>query len=211
MGSTAREDVAYEIYWSTAHLGDDATDASLVKFSGWELSLGLTRPYALELPARVCFQANLRAVASSDYPVNDANWPLMSPRMRSALRGVGLFAHREITVTLLDDRISPEARLGPDGTPRPFVANVDFAAVQLTELTDAFDWERSTYVRHPTLAGRVKTISKLVLRVPSSGLPPLFRLSARSSQLFASAAARRALDDAGVRGVDYWPLSRTAT
>jgi hypothetical protein len=82
--------------------------------------------------------------------------------------------------------------------------------MHLTEHIDALDWDNSICERDPDLPDWVKQFSlkKLVITPPPGGLPPLFRLSAKRTRLFVSAAAKAALEDAGIRGVRYTPQSR---
>jgi hypothetical protein len=199
------EDSAFELQPDGTHLGDDEFDATLVKFDGSDMTAGLISSRPLEIPEKVFFEANLDTLKTIDYPINDVSWPIMSRRMLDALLSVGHFTHRAIPVIMLDDTVKTGDRLDAAGNPRVGVAGVkDFLAVQVTQHTDAFDWERSEYVPHPTLKNRVFKAKKLVLR--GMPLPPLFRLSAMPGPLLVSAAGRAALVGAQMRELRFISL-----
>jgi hypothetical protein len=195
--------IAYDLFWDTSHLGRSDDDAVLVPFprSGYVTGWLGTKPH--EVPNPVLFEANFKVTRHSDYPCNDANWPLMSPRMLEVLRQVGDFPHRLIPVRLVNRRARGPARYLPDGSLRPEVIDDRFAAVQLTEHIDIVDWERSTFRRSEVNPETVAFFHKLVLVEPPGGLPPLFRLPSDASLLLVSAEARRALEAAGIRGVEF--------
>ena len=185
------------------HLGDDDVDASLVKFEGSSDLVGLIEDRPLmRLPERICFEANTDTLKQVDYPINDQAWPIMSTRMLGVLRAVGDFPHRAIPLIMLDDTV--EGKFDAAGPPRLGVANHDFVAVQLTSYTDAFDWDRSEYTRSALADDRILKAKRLVLT--DAPLPPLFRLSARPGPLLVSAAARAALEKAGIGGVRFVQL-----
>ena len=102
------------------------------------------------------------------------------------------------------DRLAQRLGRVFDPGQKPGVAVEGFCAVQLSDYSDAFDWERSQYDRDEVLPERVSYLDRLVLKdVP---LPPLFRLAARPRALMVSAAGREALEAEHVRGITYLPL-----
>ncbi len=197
--------VAYRINANGDHLGDDEETASLIKFAGWAKPAGLIATTEPKFPAQILFEANLDTLKIIDYPITDSGWPVMSKRMLETLLSVGTFAHRKIPLVMLDDTI--RQKLDADGKPLPNVlANHDFSAVQITEYTDAFDRERSTFVASEFIKDRVSSATKLVLKdVP---LPPLFRILAFPGPLMVSAAAKTALEREGIRGIRYLPTDQ---
>lgn len=194
--------IAYRLFWNMKHIKGTVYDATPMPFDGDEYVCGWVGTEYREVPRPVLFEADFKVTRHSDYPCNDFNWPIMSPRMLAVLRGLGDFPHRRIPVRLVDRRTSGAARYSPDGSLRPDVIDDRFAAVQLTEHIDVVDWERSSFK-----PGRINPKSgyftQLVLREPAGGLPPLFRLAADASMLLVSAKARRALEGAGIRGIDF--------
>jgi hypothetical protein len=197
--------VVYRLFWDTKHIEGTDDDAILVPFEGKEYVCGWMSSERLQVPDPVLFEANFKFTQNSDYPCNDVNWPLMSPRMRDVLRQVGDFPHRLIPVRLLDRTVEGPARRFPDGSLRPEVVDDRFAAVQLTKHIDVVDWERSTFRRRRT---NLKSVffDKLALLEPPDGFPPLFRVPAQKSLLLVSAQARQALEAAGIVGVEFLPL-----
>jgi len=177
----------------------------MVAFAGAaSVSLLLTRQ--LEIPEPVYFEANTDTIRQVDYPDNDKNWPIMSERMRAILLPQAP-KHRLIGVSFIDDTvIEDEDRFDKTGKPRPGVTIDGFAAVQFLEHVDAMDMERSTYTPDPDFPGEASSVKKLVLEdVP---LPRVFRLSAYAMHVFVSADGRRALEEAGIKGVQFWDLSK---
>ena len=192
----------YVLSWDTSHLIDVDTDAWLVKFPDSEnIRLSLFKEY--DLPERIEFDAIFDVIQTSDFPINDVSWPLMSKKMLNTLLDVGNFSHKAIPVVMVDCQvISYENSVAK----RSEKEDHRFVAVQLLEHLDAFDWEKSVYEAHPRLPNRVSFIKKLVLKEPSGGFPPLFRLSVRPSPLFVSGEARAALEQEGIQGVIYQDL-----
>lgn len=208
----SKAEEAYLLDWDLAVLGDEDYLAYLVEFPGSEDIVTLSSTSAYSLPSVIYFIGNVRKLETLDYPYTNVRWPLMSRQMISVLRSVGPFESREIAVTILDDTI-PKARLFPkSGKINHKHALHGFVGVQLLQHLDVFDWDRSEYERSENSPSRVRDISKLVLKVPPGGFPPLFRVSAARTLLFVSGAARQALEDAKVTGVrfadvDDYPLA----
>ena len=199
------EAMAYDLFWDTKHLGKMDEDATLVPFEGKEYICSWMGTKLHEVPEPVLFEAKFKVTRQSDYPCNDVNWPLMSPRMIEVLRAVGDFPHRLIPVRFIDQRARRNKRYLPDGSLRPEVIDDRFAAVQLTEHIDVVDWERSTF-KPSRINPKSGYFDKLTLVEPAGGLPPLFRVPSDTSMLFASAEARRALEAAGIVGIKFLPL-----
>jgi hypothetical protein len=199
-------DPAYELIPDPSHLGDAEHEAELVRFRGWDLCAGLIPKEELDLPEPVYFEANFATLESSDFPINDVCWPIVSSRLLAALKEAGDFRHRSIPVVMVDRAVPEEERFDERGRPQSGVVRAGFTAIQISEFSDAFDWERSKYEADDELPDEVYRIKRLVLKeVP---LPPLFRLSARPRPLMVSAAGRAAIERAGVRGVSFVPLSQ---
>jgi hypothetical protein len=191
---------AFKLEIDGDHLGDDDTDIRLVKFDGWANTTGLIDTRALKLPPQIYFEGNFVTLRTIDYPISNVSWPVMSKRMLDTLFSVGEFGYRAIPLIMLDDTVTDKFDVA--GKPRPGVANYEFSAVQLTHHIDAFDWERSEYVQNELFNGdEVFMAKKLVLK--DVQLPPLFRLSALPGPLMVNAAARAALENAGIKGVRF--------
>lgn len=199
-------DPAYELIPDPTHLGDVEYEAALVRFRGWDLCAGLIPKEELSLPDPVYFEADLATVESVDFPINDVCWPIVSTRLLSALKEAGDFSYRSIPVVLIERAVAEDERFDEQGRPQSGVAREGFSAIQISEFSDAFDWDRSRYEADDELPDEVYRIQRLVLK--AGPLPPLFRLAARPRPLMVSAEGRAALERAGVRGVSFVPLSQ---
>ncbi|ACY13801.1 hypothetical protein Hoch_1239 [Haliangium ochraceum DSM 14365] len=202
---------AFILFWDMDHLKDSGRDAMMTPFEGSERVAGWVHPRPLDLPAPIEFEANFPVIARSDYPSNNAGWPLMSPRMLAVLGQLGDIPHRRIPVRMLDRMAFADKRYMPDGSLRPEAVDERFVAVQLSEHIDAVDWEHSKCEMSTIDSSRVSYFERLVLAPPDAGLPPLFRLRAKPSHLLVSARARHALEDAGIRGVSFQSLPGAET
>jgi hypothetical protein len=168
---------------------------------------GLWHTTQFHLPERIEFESagnflmihDLRRTRVTDYPYNREGWPIMSKRMLEVLLSVREFPHQVVPIVMLDAF-----------TPLEFEENHDYVAVQLLEHQDVFDWGKSIYERNPELPNCIESSSleKLVLRNPSGGFPPLFRIGTAPLQtkLYVSAEGRTALEVAGIRGVNFVQL-----
>lgn len=178
---------------------DVDTDAWLQKFPGYENQLpALTRD--MQLPERVVFNAIFDVIETSDFPINDVGWTLMSRRMLDVLVSLGPFPHKAHPVVMRDCKV---IRFENGKSVLSGKEDHRFVCVQLLEHLDLFDWDNSDYDPHPRMPNYVDWVRHLALRKPPNGFPPLFRISASVSPLFVSAAGKAALEAADIRGVEY--------
>lgn len=198
----------YQLFWGYDHLHDEKFDAALVRFAGWEQVAGWQSTRSISTPDKIYFEANFKTLAQTDYPANNVSWPLMSRRMLETLLSQGSFKHRIIPVVMLDNSLPAGKRLDSAGHPLPGAANLDYSALQLLETADYLDWERSEYKQSKVIPNVISQISKLVLKEPPGGFPPVFRLAAKSNYLFVSARTKQALEEAGIRGVQFWTIDK---
>jgi len=188
-------EAAYQLLWDTDAAGDDPL-ARLVRFPGWREIVRWSDTAPRPAPDPVRFEATAARAAGVDFPSNDVRWPLMSRAMIEALRGVGDLPCRLLPVELIDPR-APGAR-------------VELSAVQLTQHARVIDVHASEVEWDEDYPGMAFFISRLALRPPPGGLPPLFRLAERPAPLWVSPAGRDALLAAGVRGFALAPASSFA-
>lgn len=196
---------AYDLMHDSKHLQGTDDDALLVPFEGQDYVCGWVGIEHCPVPNPVLFEANFKVTRQSDFPCNDVNWPIMSLRMIEVLRGAGDFPHRLIPVRFVDHRALGAARYSPDGSLRAEAVDDRFAVVQITEHIDVVDWEHSTFTPS-RIDPAIGYFDKLVLREPAGGLPPLFRVAYDASMLLVSAKARRALEEAGIRGITFMSI-----
>lgn len=200
------EALVWKLFWDMDHIKGTVYDATLVPFKDSGYVCGWIGPEPRQVPEPVLFEANFKVTKHSDYPCNDVNWPIMSPRMLEVLLEVGAFPHRLIPVRLVNRKVLGPARYLPHGSLRPEVIDDRFSAVQVTEHLDVVDWERSEFERKRLGVATTYSFDKVVLREPPGGFPPLFRIPQKASLLLVSAEARRALEAAGIRGIQFLKL-----
>jgi hypothetical protein len=160
------------------------------------------------LPNPVLFEALNEVLNKIDYIYNDRRWPLISKRMLHTLLSVRHFPHRTFPVEMLDAPVGQDK----DGHWYPFsgIVNHDFVIFQLLSREDVFDWERSDYLPHSKLIGRVQRARKIVLIESEEGLPPIFQLSAFEYRLFVSHAGKVALEAANITGARFIPIEKVS-
>ena len=124
--------------------------------------------------------------------------PVMSKRMLSVLRSVRDFPHQTIPVVIEDTEAAEESL-----TERSGKINTDYVAVQLLEQLDIFDREKSVYRPSSISTHGVGRIRRLVLKVPTQGLPPIFRIIENSTYLYVSPEAKAALEEAEITGIRF--------
>jgi hypothetical protein len=124
-------------------------------------------------------------------PEYTLNWAILSKAMLEVLLSISKFAH--VAYPILVKRDEP-----PD--------NQDYVIVQLLDHLDIFDYDQSIY----DPADIDGTLSKLVLKDPPDGYPPLFRVATIPNRLFISAAARTALEAADIKGLEFRYLDNFA-
>jgi hypothetical protein len=139
-----------------------------------------------------------------DYPYlpNVKFWPIMSRRMLDVLLSVGSFSHQVIPVIFTHIH-----GLVPSGEERH-----DFIILQLLEHFDGLDRDRteyrSTFYESNPESERIDFTGEMVLKEPPNGFPPIFRVKEDGVSLYVSAAAKEALEKAGIQGLDFssWNL-----
>jgi hypothetical protein len=198
----------YQLFWDFDHLKGEKFDAMLMHFPGWEQVAGWQSTRAITTPDKIYFEANVKTLALTEYPTTDVAWPIMSSRMLQILTSLGNFKHRIVPVIMLDKKLPAGKRLDADGNPLPKAANTDYSVLQLLEQCDCFDRDRSEFKLSTVIPDRISEISKLVLKEPVDGFPPIFRLEVKASYLFVSAEARQALEQAGITGVEFRTIDK---
>jgi hypothetical protein len=201
---------------------EEAYDGYLEKFDGWkdldnaffdcvpitlegdkgiaELEAtenGVWRVLKAQMPKEMKFVVNREWLSETDFPyMGDVrSWTIMSKRMVEVLLSVGDFPHQIIPINCRDE-------LGITLEP-------DYVILQLNELSNLFDLEKSVYTLEPTVLdptkSMVRDIKKLRLVKPAGGFPPIFRVNWEETYLYVSAKAKNALEAAGIKGLDFFP------
>ena len=133
-----------------------------------------------------------------DYLYTEPLLPIISKQMLSVLRSVKDFPHQAIPVSIRDMQMATGSF-----TERSGKVSTDYVAVQLLEQLDIVDRERSDYDTDDDDSDEIEYINKLVLSVPESGLPPIFRIKENSTYLYVSPEAKAALEEAGITGIRF--------
>ena len=133
-----------------------------------------------------------------DYLYTEPDLPVMSKRMLSILRLVKDFPHQVIPVTIEDTEVTSVSF--PESSGR---VSTDYVAVQLLDQLDIFDRENSVYSHSSVSPDGIGRIEKLVLQIPQSGLPPIFRIKDNRTYLYVSPEAKAALEEAEITGTRF--------
>jgi hypothetical protein len=113
-------------------------------------------------------------------PDYSLNWPIFSKAMLEVLLSVSNFSYVDFSIAVDTE-------------------NQDYIIVQLLEHLDIFDHDQSIY----DPADIDSTLTKLVLKEPPGGYPPLFRVATIPNRLFVSTAARTALEAVNIKGLEF--------
>jgi hypothetical protein len=130
-----------------------------------------------------------------DYPyiLEVWSWPIMSRKMLDVLLSVGSFPHQIIPITF--KKLESKE------------INHDYVILQIMELSDLLDMEKSVYSIETVFADPEETfvcdVKLKVLKEPANGFPPIFRIKGDHVPLYISAVARQALEDAGIQGLRF--------
>jgi hypothetical protein len=149
----------------------------------------------------------------TDYLYNDLSWPLISKRMLYILRSVGEFSHRVISTRIYDYGFQDQGENNYENlaTLPAGEFNEDYVGLQLLEHVDGINYEQTEFRPSVNPAILPPQITNLVLQEPVGGFPPVFRLNRAGENifLFVSPAAKEALEEAGIKGLDFFPKKGT--
>ncbi len=165
------------------------------------------RVVGAKMPAEISFVGLRDWLSPTDMPYmwNPSNWPIMSRKMVDVLLAVGDFPHQIIPVIFKseDEYITEKYINGPPAKP-----NHDYVILQLLELSDLLDLDKSVYklsnyAYEPeiTFIGNVEEGE--VLREPAGGFPPIFRVKHKEISIYVSAKAKEALEAANIQGLNF--------
>jgi hypothetical protein len=187
-------------------------------FDGVPIELGSTKGEILReskhrnisgarMPDKIVFCGLKDWLSPTDYPyIREVNtWPVISRRMLDILLSVGEFPHQTIPVVFKS--VDHPGYSDAERRAKNLIRNHDYIILQLLELADVFDMEKSEYSIHRGVADPEESIicrvRNMVLKEPASGFPPIFRVKGNELCLYVSAEAKQALEDAGIQGLDF--------
>jgi hypothetical protein len=138
--------------------------------------------------------------------------PIISKRMLYVLRSVGEFSYKAISTRIYDYGFQNQGineflglNIPPAGD-----FNENYVCLQLLEHLDGIDPESCEYedddesgILSPSLK------SSWRLKEPAAGFPPIFRVKNQSNTLFVSPVAKVALEEAGIKGLSFFPKEGT--
>jgi hypothetical protein len=225
------EIVAYELEKSLDHLDDLPEDDQAWPYDAYtgsaydELNSGKipggmllnTTPYNGSEPVNMLGHLDRLTYQTELLYVDIEFDPILSKRMLYVLRSVGEFPHKAIPVHIYDESLYSDANrerikhfLGREDIGSEY-CNRDFVALQLLEHTDAIDRELTEYIPDPDNPDWPPDLKRLVLKEPSSGFPPMFRVQGERFPLYVSPSAKQALEEAGIRGLKFIPQEGVRT
>jgi hypothetical protein len=132
--------------------------------------------------------------------------------MLYVLRSVGEFSHRVISTRIYDYGFQDQGENNYENlaTLPAGEFNEDYVGLQLLEYVDGINYEQTEFRPSVNPAIMPPQITNLVLKEPVGGFPPIFRLARhRTTYLFVSPAAKEALEEAGIKGLDFFPKKGT--
>jgi hypothetical protein len=221
MSNASFETVAYRLRPSLEHLDSlpepmereygevEDFDALIYKPTAPEGTDGslLDRNVPYRGPEPLNWLGFLNRLHQTDLLNDDLLWPSMSKRILYVLHSVGNFPHKVIPMRIFD--YSLEDRVGQyirQNHFPPEVCNQDYVVLQLLDFTDAVDAELSEYKQYGPSDMFPPSIIRMVLREPVGGFPPVFCIPQEFRyNLFVSRQAKQALEDAGIRGLEFLP------
>jgi hypothetical protein len=223
MQSISYETVAYYLRLSLEHLNslpepEDREYGEVEDFDaliyeptapeGFDSSF-LDRVVPYQGPEPLNWLGFLNRLHQTDFLSDKFLCPLISKRMLYVLRSVGNFPHKAIPVRIFDYDLSFGNRLDQylcEQELPPNICNQDYVLLQLLEFTNAVDPDLSEYEDSSLNRIIPPQITHMVLREPAEGFPPIFCIPEEfRNNLYISSQAKQALEDAGIRGLEFFP------
>jgi hypothetical protein len=164
-------------------------------------------PYSGPEPV-ICLGFLERLPHRTDFLNNDLLWPIMSRRMLYVLESTGSFLHKVIPIRIFDYSLKNDLeQYIQNNEVSPELCNEDYVAVQLLEHINVIDFEHSILEDLDPDSIFTPRITRLVLREPDQGFPPIFRLNRVGEDVYSyvSPQAKQALEEANIRGLEFIP------
>lgn len=188
----------YKLKHNVFRLIDNENDAIHIPFKDDSLiGANMLSIREFEVPEIIYFQANLGVISKIDYPITDLNIQIMSNKMIKTLLNIKKVNIREISIKMVDDMYFDPLFIDNILSLNVAVIN-DFKAIQLMNFTKCFDYINSIYEEDFLLP--VGHISKMVLKQPKDGFPPIFKIEESSSNIFVSQEGKDALERENLNG-----------
>jgi hypothetical protein len=157
-----------------------------------------------QMPEKITFMGFDNLLAHTDYPYFSGMgfWPIISKKMLTTLLLAKDFPHQVIPIIIKRAntflQIEKENILSTN--------SCDFVILQLLEHLDCLDMDKSEYTcvpynSNPSINRLI--VHKMVLKEPENGFPPIFRVKENEISLYVSTEAKKALEKAGIQGLDF--------
>jgi hypothetical protein len=135
--------------------------------------------------------------------------PIVSKRMLYVLCCVSDFPHKAISTRIYDFGFQDQGMNNYAGQTQPPTGefNEDYVSLQLLEHVDGIDPDSCEYEdKYPGILPPLLKTS-WIMKEPVGGFPPIFRLNKAgpSVYLFVSPIAKEALEEAGIKGIRFFP------
>ncbi len=198
--------VAYELNHDLERLADClifGEDVAIQEYDGYNEHLFYEEEH-FEHPSLIIYQGYLEAVKHLDYLLTDNSWDVMSKRMYEVLLSVGEFSHQAIPIAVVDWKMPKNDWFDSKRELKEGILT-DYLALHLTEHLNIFDFEKSEYTKEKD-DGYVDRVDEYVFKIPEQGLSPIFKIPEMRTRTFVSMEARKALKEAGIKGLRYIPL-----
>lgn len=195
---------AYLLEWDPSRVWDADFNIWLDKsqYGAVWSAASTTIPAAGREIGRHVFHGMHTVVADDDYPANDLGWSIVSQAMLDVLVGVGDFAHEAIPVDVLD--AGANATTPPPNDSRFFMLHLP------EHLDGVLDLSATIAKPVPGMDGMLTAPTAFVFdseAIAKKPLPPIFRLAAYPWGPVVSAAAKAALEKAGIRSLRFLPAT----
>ncbi|WP_028973386.1 hypothetical protein [Spirochaeta cellobiosiphila] len=197
----------YSLNWNRDHLVDIENDIFHMPFKGDDIILGyIFGGNESPNPDKFVFSGDFNVVGNIDYITNDLWIPVLSKRMIDLLTSLGSFKYELIPCEIFDFTI-PHEEVFEDKSKWLYKPNIelnkDYYALRLLDDYVEMDYEKSEYdilIKDPL---RIGSIENLVLRSSKGGLPPLFRIKEKLSQILVPESVKEELEASGLKGLVF--------
>ena len=190
---------------TSPYLIDMDFDATSEAFDNKEIiEYDMTGVEIFNMPKEIYFRANFHVIPEhTDFPITDLTFPIFSKKMIDVIESVKPFPKKLLQTIMVDDTYL-EHYLDENGVLKKDVKiNTTYFGVQFLEHTNCFNYEKSIFrplSGKPNFPGVIK---KLVLRMPKSGFPSVFKMKEKRSLTFITQETKEALERNNIKSCAF--------
>ncbi|WP_028973391.1 hypothetical protein [Spirochaeta cellobiosiphila] len=197
----------YNLYWNIDHLVDIEYDIFHMPFENDVLtSAYFFGGKEFSIPDKFLFSGDFDSVGTFDFITNDLRLPIFSKKMIDLLTSLGDFEHELIPCEIFDFSL-PHEKVFEDRSKwlfKPSIElNKDYYALRPLGDFLEMDYEKSEYETLSRLPGEMGAVTNLVVKQTGGGLPPLFRIKEKFSQILVPESVKAELEAAGLKGLVF--------